>query len=241
MKNSVISIAFASIMIGAIVFVFVESVNAGTNPEQKSTVAPMELSTVVQTGQRPKVFFNTLLTGGFLHEDENNRFTDREYTGLLTPGLVLRVGGVIQNHHLLGVRFHGTWRSTQAVLDSEGGDNAWGAVSSYYIGPSYRYQTQSGFYFGLSSGVSFVLVDNRVGDGEGPECDADWCVEEHFRNSDDSGFIGLSVMGTIGYEHRINRYFSLTVEGYWGAHMGQDENDRETSIGYYGIGFGIGI
>ncbi|MDJ0766695.1 MAG: outer membrane beta-barrel protein [Myxococcota bacterium] len=243
MRHSIPSILFVAFLMAAILFSFAVSARSEeARPEDGDLRAPVtEVSADVQSSDRPPVYFTAMLLGAMMHEDSDNRLTSHDGTALVTPGLALRVGGTIDNRHFIGGRFQGTWRSTQDVRDSVGGDNEWGAVSSYYLGPEYRYAMPFGLYFGASAGFSFIFADNDVGSGESPECNTMACVDAYLEKTDDHASFGVGMFGTVGYEYRLKRNFAVTAEAFVGLLQGEDENNINMTNATYGLAVGVGI
>ncbi len=238
MKNQRMRIIVSSAICTAIITLF-------TPLAQADEGAMVNTSRQVTIAQRKPVYFNAMLSGSMLHEDRDNRLTSYDNTGLLTPGLRLRAGGVIQKHHLVGGNLQANWRSTQSVLDSETevDDNQWGAVSNYFMGPEYRYLTDYGLYVGATVGFSAILADDQVGGGgdDEPDCSTANCLDTHLEQTDDHASFGVAVMGTVGYEYRIKRYLSVNVEAFVGVLHGEDEYDENMTNATYGMALGVGI
>lgn len=238
MKNQRMTVIVSSAICATIITLFAPLARA----DEGATVTS---SRQITTAQRRPVYFNAMLSGATLHEDRDNRLTSLDDTGLLTPGLKLRAGGIINGHHLVGGTLQANWRSTRSVLDSETGvdDNQWGAVSNYILGPEYRYLTDYGLYVGGTVGFSAVLADDQVGGGgdDEPDCSTANCLDTHLEQTDDHASFGVAVMGTVGYEYRIKRYLSVSVEAYVGVLHGEDEYDENMINATYGMAFGVGI
>jgi hypothetical protein len=190
---------------------------------------------------RPPVYFNFMLAGSMVHEDPDNRVTHRERNAFATPGGVLRLGGVLGRHHLLGAILQVNWRSTRQVLDHAGNDRRWGAISSYFLGPEYRYLTRFGLYAGGSLGFAYTLVDDDVGGGGSPDCSWYSCVARHMRETDDQGIPGVGVRAVVGYELRVRRNLAVNFEGFGGVLHGEDEDDVRMTIPTYGLAVGVGF
>jgi hypothetical protein len=197
----------------------------------------------VRPQRRKPLYFSAMVTGSVLHEDGENRLTQDGDTTLFTPGLVLRLGGVIDEHHLVGAGLRASWVNTRSILDEDEQDNHLGAVSTYMLGSEYRYLTSYGFYFGGSASFAVVLADDKLGGGddEAPACDTGNCLDEHLEQTDDHASFGVALLGTIGYEHRFRNNFTISVEAYAGFIRGKDEHAEDMTNGTYGVAFGIGI
>jgi len=191
--------------------------------------------------ERPPVYFNFMLAGSMVHEDPDNRMTHRDRQAFVTPGAALRLGGVVARHHLLGAIFQVNWRSTRMVLDSQGNDRKWGAISSYYLGPEYRYITRFGLYAGASLGFSYTLVDDDVGGGGSPDCSWYSCVARHMRETDDQGIPGVGVRAVLGYELRVRRTLAVNFEAFGGVLHGDDEHHVAMTLPTYGLAVGVGF
>lgn len=191
--------------------------------------------------ERPKVYFDFLLGGSMVHEDRGNRLTHRSQSSFATPTAGLRLGGVVARHHLVGGLLQVDWRSTQKVLDSHGGNQKWGAISSYYLGPEYRYITRFGLYFGGSLGFNYTLADDDVGGGGSPDCSAYKCVARHMQETDDQGVPGVGVRAVVGYQLRIRRTLAVSFEAFGGVRHGEDEDDVDMTTPTYGLAMGIGF
>ena len=194
-----------------------------------------------EASERPPVYFNFMLTGAMVHEDPDNRMTHRDRKSFVTPGAAVRLGGVIARHHLLGGIFQVDWRSTRTVLDREGDDRKWGAISSYYLGPEYRYLTRFGLYAGASLGFAYTLVDDHVGGGGSPDCTWYSCVARHMRETDDQGIPGVGVRAVVGYELRVRRHLAVNFEAFGGVLHGDDEHDVAMTTPTYGLAVGVGF
>ena len=96
---------------------------------------------------RPAFYVDLLPFGAVLLEDEQNRLTARRTDHLDVGGLILRLGGVIDGHHLLGCRIQGFVRPARNVFDEQGAvtQDCWGLVVNGFVGPEYRFRTSSGF------------------------------------------------------------------------------------------------
>jgi hypothetical protein len=191
--------------------------------------------------ERPSVYLNFMLQGAMVHEDRDNRLTHHERPSFVTPGGALRLGGVIARHHLLGAIFQVDWRSTRNVLDSEGGNRKWGAVSNYFLGPEYRYITRFGLYGGAALGFAYTLADDDVGGGGSPDCTAYSCVARHMRETDDQGIPGVGVRAVLGYELRVRRTLAVNFEAFGGVLHGDDEDDVAMTTPTYGLAVGVGF
>ena len=134
-----------------------------------------------------------------------------------------------------------SWRSSQKILDSRGGDDEWGSVTTLYVGPEYRYVTDLGIYFGASAGVATLFADNSTTSEEAPGCSSFYCAEAHLQNTDDRGAVGFGLRGTVGYEHRFHKYFALNVEAFAGGMFGEDEYGQSMNNATYGLALGVGI
>ncbi len=204
--------------------------------------ASVTLKTEAKPGKRPPFYINFMLQGSMLHEDSDNRLTSRDSNGMATPGFLLRTGGVVKEQHLIGALFNANWRSTQLVLDNEGGDDDWGAVSNYFLGAEYRYQTKFGLYTGAAVGFTYIFGDNKVGGGnDEPDCSTVGCYREHMERSDDQGVPGVGVRAVVGYEYRIKRHLALNVEAFVGVSHGENEHEKNMTTPTYGLAFGIGM
>lgn len=203
-----------------------------------ATVDAADRSRVVD---RPPVYFNFMITGSMSYEDPDNRVTFRDNKDLFAPGGALRLGGVIGKHHLLGGILQVDWRSTKTVRDSVGDDRKWGAISTYYLGPEYRYITRFGLYAGGSMGFSYRLVDNDVGGGGSPDCSSYACVARHMRRTDDQGVPGVGVRAVIGYELRVRRNLAVNFEAFGGVLHGRDEDHEAMTMPMYGLAVGVGF
>lgn len=242
MKNSNIIAKVSTVLVVAILVGFAPPTRAESSVTQ-STAPSARLSGKAGTTKRHEFFLNFMLTGSMLLEDENNRLTSYESGALATPGLALRVGGVIDGRHLVGGIFQTNWRSTRKMLDSRGGDGKWGEVANFILGPEYRYQTRFGLYAGGSIGFGYTFGDNSIEDGEGtaPECNTVECLEDYLRVTDDTGVPGVAVRAVVGYEYRIRRNFALNIEGFVGFYDGEDEHNVQMTMTTYGLALGVGI
>jgi hypothetical protein len=194
-----------------------------------------------EASERPPAYFNFMVTGSMVHEDPGNRLTLRDRRGFATPGIALRAGGVVGQRHLVGLFFQGNWRSTRTVVDSVGDDRKWGAISSWYVGPEYRFITDFGLYAGASLGFAYTFADNHVGGGGSPDCNRFSCLAEHMRRTDDQGIPGVGVRAVLGYEYRFRRNLALNVEAFGGVLHGEDEDDAAMTLPTYGLALGVGF
>jgi hypothetical protein len=210
-------------------------------PDPTSQDARSHEDPPTRAAERPRVFFNFMLVGSMVHEDPHNRVTHRRRSAFATPGAALRVGGVVARHHLVGAILQVDWRSTQMVLDSRGNDRRWGAISSYYIGPEYRYITSFGLYAGASLGFAYTLVDNDVGGGGSPACSSYACVASHMRRTDDQGIPGVGARAVLGYELRVRRSLAVNFEAFGGVLHGDDEDHVAMTTPTYGLAVGVGF
>ena len=242
MKNSTVIASVSSVIIIAVLVTFATPAGASSIPRGTGTPAA-RLSGSAGTIKRPNFYLNFLLTGSILHEDKDHRLTSYDSSALATPGLALRAGGVVRGHHLIGALFQTNWRPTRKVLDSQGGDNEWGEVANFYLGPEYRYQTGFGLYLGGSVGFAYSFVDNSIERSEGiePRCNSHECLEDYLRVTDDSGIPGVGVRAVVGYEFRIKRTLALNVEVFAGVFDGENEHHEQMALGTYGLALGIGI
>ena len=161
MKTAKQTKTLAAAVIAIAILSVATTAGADETNESKTTVKAR-----AEVGERPPFYFNFMLAGSAIHEDSDARLTSYDRTGLFHLGLALRMGGVVNDNHLIGGIFQGNWRSTEKVLDSQGGDNEWGAVSNWYLGPEYRYQFDFGLYAGASVGFSYIFADNDINGGE---------------------------------------------------------------------------
>ncbi|MCP4601219.1 MAG: hypothetical protein GY847_11960 [Proteobacteria bacterium] len=206
-----------------------------------SNEASTALSTKAEVGERPPFYVNFMLSGAMLHEDSDNRLTSYDSSGLITPGLALRAGGVVKKDHLIGGIFQANWRATQKVLDNVGGDNEWGEVANFYVGPEYRYQTQFGLYAGASLGFVYTLADNSFDGDDEPDCSSYDCLEDHMERSDDQGVPGVGARAVVGWEYRFKRTLAINVEAFGGFFHGENEDDENMTTPTYGLALGVGI
>ncbi len=233
----------ALIIISAVSVTTFWSIESLANPiDAGVTPSEQEEPTVTATAQskRPVYYVNPMVVGAVLYEDGDNRVTSHDAQSLLGAGLAVRGGVVIEDRHLFGLLFQGYWRSTQAVLDQWEGDRHWGAVSTYYLGPEYRYFTDTGIYFGVSSGLAFTFADDHVGE-DSPNCSSWDCLDNHLERSDDHAALGVGFRGTIGYEYRFSRNLAINAEAFAGWLVGDDENEETLSTPMYGVAIGLGI
>lgn len=194
-----------------------------------------------RASQRPRAFFNFMLTGAMVHEDRDDRLTTLRHPSFATPGIALRAGGVVRRNHLVGGLFQANWRSTRAVWDSAGDDRKWGAISSYYVGPEYRYLTAFGLYAGASLGFAYTFADNDVGGGGAPGCNRYACLVEHMKRSDDQGIPGVGLRAVLGFEHRLRRNLAVNAEAFAGVLHGGDEDGVAMTTPTYGLAVGVGF
>jgi hypothetical protein len=191
--------------------------------------------------ERPRAFVNVMLSGAMVHEDPDNRLTHRRRSAFAVPGIALRAGGVVGRHHLIGGLFQGNWRSTRMALDRAEGDREWGAISSWSIGPEYRYQTSFGLYAGGSLSFAYTFADDDVGGGGSPDCNLYRCLEEHLQESDDQGIPGVGARAVLGYEVRLRRTLAVNGEAFVGVLHGDDEHDVAMTLPTYGLAVGVGF
>jgi len=205
------------------------------------------------THKRPRFYLNFMVLGGALTEDDGNRVTSRDSETLEGAGGAFRVGAVIKDHHLMGVRMQALARPTRSVLAGDGTTtNDWGLVADYYVGPDYRYITDFGLYFGLSVGVGALVAEADFED-HGKSCDRtcrtcstrcapgeDDEVDEH-RVFDEHAAISIGGVATLGYELRLSRYFALYAEAFGGYQHGLDQDERTMNNAMFGIAIGLGI
>jgi len=244
MKTSIDSLIITAALTLSTILVFASAVSANpTEQDDTNRVVPStSVHSKIEASPGRSFFVNGLIIGSVFYEDDNNRLTSRDSRSLLSPGLGFRGGAVIENRYLLGGLFQANWRSTQTVLDSYGGDDKWGAVSNFYIGPEFRYLFDFGLYAGASTGLSLTLADNHLNDGDdGPECSSLDCVEEYMEENDDHMSLGFGIRGVIGYEQRFHRNFAVNAEIYVGWSLSEDEDERSMSLPTYGLGFGVSI
>jgi len=206
---------------------------------QKDQTEQPAVSIQVDPAERPPFYVNGMVLGGMFHEDDDNRMTSRDSSALMGAGLAFRGGWIIDDRHFIGGLFQGYWRSTRTVLDEQGGDNYWGAVSTYYIGPEYRFATRAGLYFGASVGAAMALAINEFDTGEGPDCNSVDCVEDHLRETDNHWSFGFGLRGTIGYEYRLRRNLGLNIEAFGGLLQGRDEDDHSMTTPTWGLALGV--
>jgi hypothetical protein len=142
---------------------------------------------------------------------------------------------------MLGGILQVDWRSTKTVLDSQNDNRKWGAISSYHLGPEYRYQTRFGLYAGGSLGFTYTLVDDHVGGGGSPDCNWYHCVAQHMRETDYKDIPGVGVRAVVGYELRVRRNLAVVFEAYGGVRHGDDEHDEPMTMPTYGVAVGVGF
>ncbi|HWB81032.1 MAG TPA: hypothetical protein VG755_38980 [Nannocystaceae bacterium] len=193
------------------------------------------------TIERTPVVVDFLIGGGIVHEDRDNRMTTRDARAFVTPSAVLRLGGVVGGRHMVSGLLQVDWRSTRTVLDASGNDRKWGAISSYYLGPEYRYLTRFGLYAGGSLGFTYTLVDDDVGGGGSPDCSRWSCVTRHMRRTDDRGIPGVGARAVVGYELRVRRNLAVLFEAFGGVRHGEDEHGRAMTLPTYGLAIGVGL
>jgi len=180
--------------------------------------------------------------GAMLNEDGGNRLTSRDSENLGGAGVTFRAGGVVNDHHLIGGLFQGYWRSTRPVKDRAGNDREWGSISTYHLGTEHRDQTDLGLYFGASPGLALILADNDIdGDEPEPECDDFDCARDYLRSTDDHAAIGVGVIGTLGYEYRVTKWFAVYAEAFAGYAHALDEDEREMDTITAGLALGLGF
>ncbi len=235
MKNSTTTQKMAVTLMAITLLTMTQTAGAS---EQVSAVT---VEKNAEVGKRPPFYVNFMLLGAMLHEDSDNRLTSRDANGMATPGFALRLGGVVKENHLVGALFQANWRSTQKVLDSNGGDDDWGAVSNFFIGPEYRYQTDFGLYGGAALGFSYIFGDNNVGSNDKPDCSSIECYQDHMEQSDDQGVPGVGARAVVGYEYRIKRHLALNVEAFASVLHGENEHEKNMTTPTYGLAFGIGM
>ena len=210
-----------------------------------ATTASNEPSTGLEAraeaSPRPSFYINFMLAGAMMHEDGDNRLTSYDSKAMGTPGLAIRGGGVANKNHLIGGIFQANWRATKKVLDSVGGDDEWGEIASFYMGPEYRYQLSSGLYAGASIGFVYTLADNSFDNDDEPDCSSAECLEDYMERSDDQGVPGFGARAVVGWEYRFKRTLALNIEAFGGIFHGRDEDEQTMTTPTYGVAVGIGM
>ncbi len=193
--------------------------------------------------QRPSFYVNLLAFGGVLSEDTDNRLTARDSKHLEGAGGIFRAGATVGDHQLVGGRAQAYIRSSRRVLNEAGmvTDDCWGLVIHGFVGPEYRYVTDSGLYVGAAVGAGLAMGLDDVEDDHW-----DTHTTSHQRSgdkntTDEHWALGLSAMASLGHEIRTTRYFALFIELFGGFSQGLDEHDTAMSNGIVGMAFGLGI
>jgi hypothetical protein len=238
MKNSKTTPIVTVILFLAATVHFTPAVSADTKSEKDERNAPT-ISIQVEPTERPSFFINGMTLGAMMVEDDDNRMTSRDSSALMGAGLAFRGGWRVDDRHFIGGLFQGYWRSTRTVLDEQGGDNQWGAVSTYYLGPEYRFLTQAGIYFGASAGVAAGLALNDFEKKDGPDCNSVDCVDDHMQETDNRWSLGYGFRGTVGYEYRLRSNLGLNIEAFGGLNQGRDENDDTMTSPTFGLAIGV--
>jgi hypothetical protein len=174
-----------------------------------------------------------MLSVGAFTEDGNNRLTTRDSKVLEGFGGVLRLGGVIGEHHRVGARMQSFVRPTKKVLlDPPAATNTnsdWGAVSLGYIGPEYIYTSDMGLYAGGSIGVAGAMSSSKIEKDNNDD------------NHTERGSAGIAGIVSLGYEWRANKWFAMNAEVFGGLYHGIDDNENSMDGALFGLGLGMGF
>ena len=199
-------------------------------------------------GARPPVYLNVMIAGGGFVEDDTNRLTTRDSNTLQGIGGILRVGGVLNEHSLLGARLQSFYRPTKMIRwalplassEQQLVQSGWGQVYYGYLGPEYTYLTRFGLYASGSLGLATTLAgDDAAGCSPG-FLGCGW-GEDIDNGGYNRGSIGFGAMASLGYEWRIHRWFAMNAELFLGYYHGVDQDERDMDTGLFGLAAGIGF